>query len=101
MIDTDYFDKLANEIFVDNKHVASVEVIPVEKSETKKPNYSEDEIKEIEQTCKDLEKWQATPDSKEDEAKLPVMKKSDIGEIRQYPKWARRDKNSKIQKERR
>lgn len=85
-IKTDYFDKLANEIFVDNKHVAAVEVVPVDYIETHKPNYSEEEKKEIAELCENLEKWQTTPDTKENEAKIPVMDKNDIGDINEFPK---------------
>ena len=89
---------MANEIFIDNKHVAVCEVVPVESTEKPKPNYTEEEKTEIEKTCKEIKQWQATPDSKEDEAKLPVMKKSDIGPIRQYPKPSRSDEQSQILK---
>ena len=86
-VKTDYFEKLAKEIFVANKHVAVVEVVPVEKTETKKPNYSDEEQKEIIELCQNLVKWQASPDSKEDEAKIPVMSIDDIGEM---PKMTKR-----------
>lgn len=91
-IDTDYFDKLANEIFVDNKHTAKVEIIPCDKDnfcDIEKTN--EDQSKQIEKLCSNLEKWQASPDTQEDEAKLPVMKKSDVGKINLYPETEKLD----------
>ena len=53
---TDYFDELANEIFVENKHIALVEVKPIDKKTTEKPHYTEEEKTEIIKLCDNLTK---------------------------------------------
>ena len=84
-IDTNFFDDLAKELFLNNKKTASVEVVPCENTEVVKVDRTKEELESIKQEIDGLEKWQSTPDNKEDEEKLPVMEISDIGTIEEYP----------------
>lgn len=79
---TDYFNELAKEIFVNNKHKAHVEIVPTE-NKTEENLIPNEEAKEL---CKILEQKQNTKDSPEDIAKLPKMTINDIAKIKQYPK---------------
>ncbi|MEG1831322.1 MAG: insulinase family protein [Raoultibacter sp.] len=86
-LETDYFEQLAREIFLDNTHRASAEIVPVKTPE------ASDEAKDlaavyagldaegiartIEETAA-LHRAQETPDSPEALATLPLLQLSDI-----------------------
>ena len=90
-LETDYFEKLLTEIFVDNEHRAMLIMYPSstlgeenakeEKrvlSEIKK-SLSKEEIESIIATNEELKAWQQTPDTAEAIASIPQLKISDIG----------------------
>lgn len=95
MSKTDYFNKLAIEIFIDNMWVAQSEVLATNnKTKSKQKKITKKESENIITKCKKISEWQTTPDSPDDESKIPTMSKSDIGEINNYPKWIK--ENTKI-----
>lgn len=84
---TGYFEDLLREVFLDNNHIAQVELVPVAsvgENELEKEisgiarSISEDEIGGIDASLERLRRAQAESDSEEALATLPMLKISDI-----------------------
>lgn len=71
--------------------MASVEIVPddtIDNHQEKRVKVDDTEAKSINKVCKNLEKEQSTPDLPENIAKLPRLKKSDIGPIKEFPGYS-------------
>ena len=89
-IGTGWFERLLKEVFLDNPHHASITLVPsarlgaeraaAEKAELAKvkAGWTREQLERTLAECRALEKWQATPDRPEDEAKLPVLAVKDV-----------------------
>lgn len=85
---SDYFEKLAKEIFITNKWISQSEILTSSKKEKNKlKKISSQNVKSIVKNCENIKAWQDKADDPQDEAKIPTMSKSDIGKINNYPKW--------------
>lgn len=90
MIDTDYFEKLITEYFINNNHKSVVILTPekglTEKKEqklkdalkAKKAAMTEQEIENIIRETSELKKYQKTPSSPEELARIPLLEIKDI-----------------------
>lgn len=90
MLETDYFEKLIQEYFIDNNHRSIVVVAPVKGLTTKKDNelkeklagikagMSPEEIKSLVERTKNLKIYQETPSTKEELDTIPVLKREDL-----------------------
>ena len=93
-----YFEKLLRELFLENDHAASVEIVPAEDAGEKGEADSRIEQlaetlddagkREIEGEVEKLRHAQETPDSPEAVATLPRMRPSDIGSAPAEPAYA-------------
>ncbi len=95
-LDTGYFENLMREIFLDNNHAASVELIPVataeevarkenrlteqERLESVAANFSEEDFKKTEDEVALLRQAQEMPDNPEDLLRLPQLTLEDLSE---------------------
>lgn len=84
-----YYADLLREVFLDNEHVAQVEVVPVERDEpfgsapelaAMRAKMSDGDLLEVARNAGQLREVQLAPDSPEDMAKLPYLTRADIGE---------------------
>ena len=92
MIETDYFEKLVQEYFLDNTHASLVIVAPVkgltvckdnelkEKLANIKAGMSKEELEQIVNRTKRLKEYQETPSTKEELDTIPVLKREDLSE---------------------
>lgn len=88
-LDEGYFERLIADLFLNNDHAASVELIPVDADEEAREQHdldallasmSADEIEAIEEDTSKLRAAQMEPDSAEDLAKLPCLHVADIAD---------------------
>lgn len=95
-IDERYFEGLLEELFLDNPHCASAEIVPVEapekteealELERAQASLTPEEAERIVEETRALKEIQAAPDSPEDLAKLPLLELSDIDEEKAEPAW--------------
>lgn len=89
-LDTDYYEQLLQDLILDSKHHAKVLLKPsttlgqikAEKEKRKlaaaKASWSKEEIDELVEMNKKLAVWQATEDTPEQQATLPVLHISDL-----------------------
>ncbi len=86
---SNYFEKLLKEVIVQNPHMASVELVPVDTDpslwETQKMSelratLSDKELDEIATNVDELREMQEAPDSPEAKATIPKLSLKDIGE---------------------
>lgn len=84
-----YYAKLLGEVFLENEHVAQVEVVPVERDGADasaaglaemRASMSEDELAAVAERARLLREAQMAPDAPEDAVKLPGLTRADIGE---------------------
>ncbi len=84
-----YFEKLLREVIVDNPHMASVELVPVDADpsewETQKMSelrktLSDGELDKIAKNVDELRQMQEAPDSPEAKATIPKLTLKDIGD---------------------
>ncbi|MBQ8262033.1 MAG: insulinase family protein [Lachnospiraceae bacterium] len=90
-IHSDYYENLLQKYFLDNNHKTIVTVLPKKGLTTKKDkafaekldayrnSLTEEEIKEIIRTTKELWEYQETPDSEEVLKCIPRLRREDIG----------------------
>ncbi len=109
LVDTGYFEELVKKYFLDNKHLAVIELRPVaglnskkekelkEKLENIKNSLSEKELDDIILKTKELEKYKRTKSTKEELDSLPILKKEDLyKEIPEFPNTFRNIDNVKV-----
>ncbi len=77
------FEKILQEIILDNNDVARVEIVPTDDVRNEMPDgygreLARDEVEKIEDCVDKLNKFQSKPDAEEDLAKLPYLSKNDI-----------------------
>ena len=102
-LDTDYFERLCAELFLDNDHVACVEVVPTpgvsdddtpeRLAETNRTLAPEERERIVEDEAR-LRELQEAPDSPEARSALPRLGVSDIGEPAEEPSYAIEDGHS-------
>lgn len=88
-VDSGYFEDLLRELFVDNDHMASVELVPVDSDPTEwetakmaslRATLGDDELDAIAAEAEALHEMQGTPDLPEDTATIPRLHISDVGD---------------------
>lgn len=88
-VGTGYFEDLLRELFVDNGHMASVELVPVdsdptawetEKMAALRAVMSDGELDAIAAEAEALHEMQGAPDAPEDTATIPRLHISDVGD---------------------
>lgn len=93
-MDEGYFESLLKELFLENDHCASAEIVPVEAPEKTEETIeleraqaalSPEDAQRIVEETRRLKEIQAAPDSPEDLAKLPLLELSDIDEEKPEP----------------
>lgn len=89
-LETNYYESLIETYLLDNTHRVLVTLVPepgkedrLRESEEKamaelKASMSEEEVKHYYELCKELHERQATPDSEDARASIPILKRSDI-----------------------
>ncbi len=97
-LDEGYFEQLLRELFLENDHAASAEIVPAEDAGEKSEADSRIESlahtldeagrQEIEHEVEKLRRAQETPDSPEALASLPRMRPSDIDDAPAEPAYA-------------
>ena len=98
MLDTDYYEKLLEQTFLNSPHSATLYMIPssslgekrVSEEKSKlaaaKSAMTDSQLDEIIATTEKLENWQKTPDTAEALSTIPRLEISDISELpEQYP----------------
>lgn len=90
LLDTDYYERLINEVFLENPHTVWVNLQPktgllaekeaqfAKKMEEYKASLSEKELEEIRKQEKRLKEYQSTPDSPKALATIPRLTRKDI-----------------------
>lgn len=90
LVETDYFEKLLEKYLLNNNHASFVAIVPSttlaeekekelkEKLAKYKESLSDEQLEKLIADTKALKEYQATPSSKEDLAKIPLLKRSDI-----------------------
>lgn len=87
-LETDYFEQLIREVFLENPHMAEVEVVPCEnavgtdeaaRAKAATENFSDEDFAHIAEEVAKLRKRQEDPDAPEAIATLPQLHVSDIG----------------------
>lgn len=92
LLNTDYFEQLLKQYFIDNTHASLVVVVPVRGLTVKKEEelrkklaeikagMSEEEIKKIVEKTKALKIYQETPSTKEELDTIPVLQREDLSD---------------------
>ena len=96
-INTDYYENLIKEYFLENKHAVMVINAPVkglakerddklkEKLSEIKSGFSKEELEKVVRETAELIEYQTTPSPKEDVEKIPMLEKKDIKrEVKEY-----------------
>lgn len=92
-----YFEQLVRELFLDNDHMAEVELVPTAEDEDAAlserlaklaANMSDEDFTAVADEVAALREAQESPDSPEDVAKLPQLTISDIGSAQAEPAYA-------------
>lgn len=92
-----YFEQLVRELFLDNDHMAEVELVPTSEDEDAAlserlaklaANMSDEDFTAVADEVAALREAQERPDSPEDVAKLPQLTISDIGSAQAEPAYA-------------
>lgn len=95
-LDSGYFEQLLEEIILQNKHSAYVELIPCEAPEQTdeeralaviEEKLSAEDREKIVEACAALREAQELPDSPEAKAKLPLLSLSDINSLKSDPDY--------------
>lgn len=92
-VDTGYFQELIRELFIDNKHMAQVEIVPVaavadpnkERLETLEQTMTAEDFGLLVKEVEALRIAQERPDTPEDLAKLPKLSIDEIGDPAKEP----------------
>ena len=89
-LETAYFPSLLQELLLDDRHTATVLLIPshsfgkerdareTARLQTEKASWSAETAQELEAQAQALARWQQTPDSPEAAATVPVLRRSDL-----------------------
>ncbi len=97
LLDEGYFEQLIKELFLENDHMAGLELVPVEKLERDplaqrlaqvEDSLNEESIVQINKNVELLRQAQEAPDSPEDLAKLPHLGVADIDPAPEEPAYS-------------